>query len=142
GGMFTLSLRYGTVTEGWRNLAPAQGAPGRDPLAVLNDLNAGSRLVTASNQAVAPVPPAPPPTLAATGWLGRSGGADGLDTLTPEHFASLEHNWGLSTLDVIDEVAMVVAPDLWARPVLVGQQATPRPPQCRDLCVPATGPMP
>lgn len=139
GGMFTLSLRYGTVAEVWHNLAPAQGAPGRDPLAVLNDPNAGSRLVTASNQAVAP--PTPPP-LAATGWLALSGGADGLDTLTPEHFAGLEHDWGLSTLDVIDEVAMVVAPDLWARPVPVSQQATPLPPRCGDPCVPATGPVP
>jgi phage tail sheath protein FI len=146
GGMFTLSLRYGTVTEVWRNLAPRKDAPGRDPLLLLNDPNTGSRLVTASDQVPAPPPPPPTPPaatpLAATGWLVLAGGADGLDTLTANHFFDDEQNWGLSTLDVIDEVAIVTIPDLWARPVTVGQQVPPVPPQCGNLCLPATVPAP
>ncbi|MGC0317188.1 phage tail sheath family protein [Kitasatospora acidiphila] len=128
-GAFTLSLSYGPATEVWRNL----GTPGRDPLTLLNDPATGSRLVTVSDWSGMP---------AAAGWLTPSGGADGVDSLLPEHFEGHDHAWGLATLDVIDEVAMVVAPDLWARPVPVLRQAPPPPPQCGDLCAGADTPAP
>lgn len=125
-GMFTLTLRYGDATEVWRNL----GTSGRDPLALLDDPGTGSRLVTVSDWSATPV---------GTGWLTLSGGADGLDSLVPDHFAGRDHGWGLAALDVIDAVALVVMPDLWARPVPVRRQAPPLPARCGDLCVPAAG---
>ncbi|QUQ65641.1 phage tail sheath family protein [Kutzneria sp. CA-103260] len=128
GGLFTLTLRLGAVTEVWRNLAPVPNpVVGRDPVALLDDPNAGSRLVTVSwppnASGHSPVP----------GPLVLTGGADGLATLTTEHFIGADHPWGLSALDTIDEVALVVQPDLWARPVSVTRRPTTPTPPCGDL---------
>lgn len=111
--LFTLTLRLGDVIEIWRNLGRD-----RDPAALLNDPNSGSRLVTVSGGGV--------PAATEEAWL--AGGAEGLAALTPDHVER-----GLSTLDELVEVALVVAPDLWARPVVQSQPPRPRPPRCDDL---------
>jgi len=127
-GLFTLTVRLGAVTEVWRNLAPAGGTTGRNPVALLADPTAGSRLVIAAwPQPPSSQPPAP------AGWRSLTGGADGLATLAPEHFIGEDRPWGLSVLDPIDEIALIVIPDLWARPVPVSQRPAPAPAPCGDL---------
>lgn len=123
-GLYTLTLRLGDVIEIWRNLGWD-----RDPAALLNDTTTGSRLVTVAGATGVPAP------TAEDGWL--TGGAEGLEGLTPDHVTR-----GLSTLDELVEVAMVVAPDLWARPVARSQQPTPRPHRCDDLSQPPQDPGP
>jgi phage tail sheath protein FI len=112
-GSFTLVLRLGEVTERWRNLSA-------DSLAVLNDPNGGSRLVTASGGGL-PVPATETPLAA---------GDDGLAKLTPEHFLDDGKQWGVSTLDTVDEIALVVVPDLWDRPPPPRDRPKPRPVDC------------
>jgi Bacteriophage tail sheath protein len=137
GGLFTLTLRLGTGTEVWRNLATVPNpVVGRDPVALLDDPSAGSRLVTASwppNASGRPPVPGPRSLV---------GGADGLEALTPEHFIGADHPLGLSTLDPIDEVALIVEPDLWARPVPTTQRPKPRQPPCGNLCATTENPPP
>jgi phage tail sheath protein FI len=115
GGRFTLTLRLDEVTEVWRNLGP-----GRPP-ELLNDPATGSRLVLVTEYHS---PPA-----ASQGFL--AGGAEGLETLTTQHFLD-----ALSEIDEVTEVALVAAPDLWTRPVPVSARPRPRKPHCEDL----TGP--
>lgn len=122
-GLFALTLRLDEVTEIWRNL----GAPGRDPVALLNDPNTGSRLVTVAEPSAVPA--------LADGFL--AGGVDGLKDLTPLHVQS-----GLNTVDTVDEVGLVAVPDLWARPVAQSEHPTPRPPRCDDLTQPPAPPPP
>ncbi|MEU5262205.1 phage tail sheath C-terminal domain-containing protein [Amycolatopsis sp. NPDC021455] len=113
GGRFTLTLRFGEVTEVWRDLGP-----GRPPADLLNDPSTGSRL--------AQVPAFHGPPAAAAGFL--DGGSDGLETLTTEHFSA-----ALGELDRVAEVALVAAPDLWARPVPAPAKPRPRKPRCEVL---------
>jgi phage tail sheath protein FI len=127
-GLFTLTMRLGAVTEVWRNLTLAGSTAGRDPVALLATPTTGSRLVIASRpDGSAGQPPAP------TDWLWLTGGADGLATLALEHFVGGDQPRGLSALDPIDEIALIVAPDLWPRPVRVGQRPAPVPAPCTDL---------
>jgi uncharacterized protein len=121
-GLYTLTLRLGDVIEIWRNLGGD-----RNPKSLLNDPNTGSRLVSVTAAEAVPAPD--------EGFL--AAGAEGLESLTP---GNVEH--GLSILDELVEVALVVAPDLWARPVVRSQQPTPRPRPCGDLTQPPQDPAP
>lgn len=127
-GLYTLTLRLGEVTEVWRNLASNPRVPNsRDPVVLLKDSTAGSRLVTAD----APAGASSASPGADESWL--AGGTEGLETLEPKHFLDDSHIWGLSALDKVDEVALVAAPDLWVRPVTVTRHPRPRPPRCDVL---------
>lgn len=67
-----------------------------------------------------------------------AGGRDGLAALTPGDFTgdrSLPEKWGLRTLEDVDEVALVAAPDILIRPVAPVQFA-PLPPRTPDPCLP------
>ena len=78
------------------------------------------------------------PLTAGMGWL--SGGADGLATLRPEHVtgegAPPDKQWGLSTLEVIDEVSMVAIPDIMPKMRIEPKTAPPPKIDCRDLDAP------
>lgn len=106
-GLGTLELRRGTLRETWRRLALHENARhGRDPVQVLNHRATGSRLVT-----VAWGRPAPESNFARL-----SGGADGLETLAPEHFADKDCKLGVHALDLVDEISLVSVPDCWTPP--------------------------
>ncbi|PKW16322.1 hypothetical protein A8926_4142 [Saccharopolyspora spinosa] len=131
-GRFSLELRCGGVREVWRGLASAPDASaGRDPIAVLNDLVTGSRLVAVRWWADGVGYPAGtavgyPSAGSADGVL-LTGGADGLSTLRPEHFGAEPTRWGVEALDLVDEVSLVSVPDCFSPPASQGGVPRPRP---------------
>jgi phage tail sheath protein FI len=130
GGTFSLELRCGGVREMWRGLASTPDNPvGRNPIAVLNDLVAGSRLVTVrwwDGDAVHPVGVVGHPLGRSANGVLLTGGADGLASLRPEHFGAEQARWGVEALDLVDEVSMVSVPDCFSPPVVWGDAAKPR----------------
>lgn len=139
GGRFTLSLSLPDGTyEKWANLSLDRDDR-RAAVKVLNERAAGSRLVR-----VAPVDgferPGPDVLLLGRRPMVLAGGADGLSTLRPEHLggqdAPPDVRWGLATLELIDEVAIVAIPDIMAAPRPLPPRRAPRSPRCDRLDAP------
>jgi phage tail sheath protein FI len=84
------------------------------------------------------------PLSAGVGWL--AGGADGLDTLTESHISGEDAppgvRWGLATLELIDEIAMVAIPDIMPKLRIAPPARRTTPPDCRNLEQPVEPPPP
>jgi len=84
------------------------------------------------------------PVSAGMGWL--AGGADGLDTLTESHITGEDAppgvRWGLATLELIDEIAMVAIPDIMPKLRIPPRARRVKRPDCRDLEQPIEPPPP
>jgi uncharacterized protein len=132
-GRFSLSLSLPDGTyEKWANLS-LDSADRRAATKVLNERAAGSRLVRAE-----PVTGFERPMYKSL-LLGRrpmtlAGGADGLTTLQPAHLSGQDAppniRWGLATLELIDEIAIVAIPDLMVAPRPAPLRRAPRPRRC------------
>ena len=122
---FSLTLRLSDGgQELWRDLTMQPSQP-RYVEMVLNDPQTGSRLVSAQDLG-SPAPflentPSPRARNLRAGTGRLAGGRDGLATLRPAHLsgegAPPDRPWGLATLEVIDEVSIVVMPDIMPKPV-------------------------
>lgn len=106
--------------------------------------------ITDLNQVIDPPPPFPerlPDPNAANlsrGRLHLQGGRDGLSALRVEDFTgdmSLTEQWGLRTLEEIDEVSSVAVPDILIQPV-PPVELSPQPLPEVDPCLPSCEPEP
>jgi len=139
-GRFSLVVRLDDgTTEIWRNLTMAPGDP-RAVERVLNDPGGGSRLVVALDLGSSSPFPASLPNPRGAGLrrsTGRlSGGADGLATLAPSHMSgegAPARGWGIATLEDVDEVSVVAAPDVMDKPVVPVPPSRPEPLRCEVL---------
>ncbi|HEY0606873.1 MAG TPA: phage tail sheath subtilisin-like domain-containing protein [Herpetosiphonaceae bacterium] len=133
---FSLDIQLpGGEREFWRDLTLDKEDHQGYVETLLNNPVSGSRLVTARRQIDADS--ALPPRGGMT-YLSK-GGRDGLSKLTLEHFAGIRGDgdasaapttgrWGLSALELIDEVSIVAMPDIMtlATSTLVGEPPNPR----------------
>lgn len=118
--------------ESWPELELVDQDSERYVTRVLNDPNTGSRLVRVCPVVGAPLAARLPVIEGRIQVRRPAGGADGLTTVTPEHFiesgprrdpfdpcAGLldgEQTWGLRALERIDEVSLVAIPDAIPKP--------------------------
>ena len=141
---FALALRSPDgASEVWRNLSMDPG-DARYVVAVLAGPG-GSRLVEAV--ALGPAFPAGTPNARSTRLRFGTGrladGHDGLSSLEPRHLsgdgAPPDHDWGLRTLERVDEVAIVAMPDAMPKPRIAPRHRPPPKPRCED---PESEPLP
>jgi Bacteriophage tail sheath protein len=149
---FSLMLRLpDSSQELWRDLSMQQGDP-RYVAKVCNDPQLGSRLVRVQDRSS---PSAFPQNRPRQGTFrlheGASllgGGQDGLETLRPNHFsgegAPPDQPWGLAALEGIDDVSIVMMPDIMVKRPDAPQTKPPLP-RCDVLDsepspAPASGP--
>ncbi len=129
---FTLTLRLPPdQEETWPNLTMQAGQPRYAP-DILNDKQAGSRLVCAED--LKPGTPAPDntPRRPEYGWL--RGGCDGLAGLTTAHFVGDERTVrGLAALELVEDIAIVAVPDAVQAPVPPVAQPPPSKPDCSQI---------
>jgi hypothetical protein len=129
--MLTLRLPDGTL-EQWPDLSMMKQGDLRQRyiVDVVNDVNDGSRLVSVQDLR----PPerqgdALPLPILDPGGATPAGGADGLLTLAPKHYSGEVVDgsgpWGLAALETIEDVGLVVMPDLMPQPMPTVTYRTP-----------------
>ncbi|MEM7335780.1 MAG: phage tail sheath C-terminal domain-containing protein [Chloroflexota bacterium] len=141
-GRFDLTVQLPSgIQEVWRNLTLTAEENGRFIQTLFNHPTNGSQLLQATRETASLTFDRRLPLLdmseqrVAQQWL--SGGSDGLTGLTVTHFTGrstgLDYEWGLQTLEVIDEIGLVAIPDLMPKDEQLPLPTPKRPVRCDNL---------